>query len=452
MSGEVIREFLVKLAYSIDQRSQTSFVETVAGSTKLVVGFAAAASAAAVGVVASTAKMAAGLESVYFASRRVGAESERLMALSHAARQAGVGVEGVQGSLEGMARFLRYNPGGEGFLKNLGVQTRDAQGKLRDTTDLLLSFNRQTQNMPLHQAQAYANVLGIDEQTLLALRSGELQRGMAEYAGLVAKSGVNMGRATEDSRAFMHELRILGSVFDILQAAATSALVRTIGPHLRSFREFLLANSGRIASAIGEIGDATVKAGRFFADMAVAAYKSVSDIIATYSGLDNSTKEAIKTVGLLLAAFLAINSAALATPIGAIAALAGALVFLHSDFQKWKDGSGSLIDWGSWSKELGEARAGISDLASALNDVLGGAIGEFAGNTSERLKNAFAGAFTDPISNTVRELKTLIDTLTDLAHLLAAVARGDWNEVLERTMSLNRTLAGGESAFTRLGT
>lgn len=57
-------------------------------------------------------------------------------AIGYAASQAGSSAEAARGSLESLSRFMRNNPGAEGFLNRLGVQTRDASGNMRDMASI----------------------------------------------------------------------------------------------------------------------------------------------------------------------------------------------------------------------------------------------------------------------------------------------------------------------------
>jgi hypothetical protein len=50
--------------------------------------------------------------------------------------QVGGSADSAMSSLESLARFIRTNPGAEGFLNRLGVQTRDASGNMRDMASI----------------------------------------------------------------------------------------------------------------------------------------------------------------------------------------------------------------------------------------------------------------------------------------------------------------------------
>ncbi|MDQ4680602.1 hypothetical protein, partial [Stenotrophomonas maltophilia group sp. RNC7] len=104
---DVIREFLVSLGWKIDDKGERRFVETVEKSTKRVIALGTAATAAAAAVVAATAKMAAGMEEIYYASQRTKTSSQNILALGFAAGQAGSSANALRGSLENLSRLMR---------------------------------------------------------------------------------------------------------------------------------------------------------------------------------------------------------------------------------------------------------------------------------------------------------------------------------------------------------
>jgi hypothetical protein len=60
---------------------------------------------------------------------------------------------------------MRTNPGAEGFLNRLGVQTRDASGQMRSMESIFTGVGQKLSSMPYYRANQYAQMLGIDENT-----------------------------------------------------------------------------------------------------------------------------------------------------------------------------------------------------------------------------------------------------------------------------------------------
>ena len=52
------------------------------------------------------------------------------------------------------------------------MQTRNANGELRDTVDIMSDLGGALAKMPTYRAAQYANIFGIDENLMLAMRNG----------------------------------------------------------------------------------------------------------------------------------------------------------------------------------------------------------------------------------------------------------------------------------------
>ncbi|STF64307.1 putative lytic transglycosylase, catalytic [Escherichia coli] len=91
-------------------------------------------------------------------------------------------MDAARSSLESLSRFIRNNPGAEGFLNRLGVQTRDASGNMRDMAAIFTGVGQKLSSMPYYRANQYAQMLGIDENTLMAMR-----RGVGGFSGSTAQ-------------------------------------------------------------------------------------------------------------------------------------------------------------------------------------------------------------------------------------------------------------------------
>lgn len=57
------------------------------------------------------------------------------------------------------------------------------------------------------------------------------------------------------------------------------------------------------------------------------------------------------------------------SPIGLITALAAGIALLWEDYQTWKEGGDSLIDWGKWKPEVDAALKMVRDLKTTVNDL-----------------------------------------------------------------------------------
>lgn len=249
--SDVIKEFLVGLGFKVDEKGLKTFTKSIDGATTAVTRLVTTLAGASLTVAAGVSAFASNLEDLYFASQRIGSSADSIKAAEYAARDFGATAGELRGSLEGLARFLRDNPGGEGFLQSLGVETRDINGNIKDTTDLLSGLGQRLRNMPWYQARQYASVLGIDENTLRAIINGDFARKVEQNRKTLAGSGLD--QATKDAHAFMEQLRDVGLQFENMSIQVQAQLMHRLGPELEKFAAWFEKNSPMIAARIVDV-------------------------------------------------------------------------------------------------------------------------------------------------------------------------------------------------------
>lgn len=339
---DVIKEFLVGLGFKVDQKGVKDFTIGIDNATKTVTRLVTVIAGASLTVAAGVSAFASNLEGLYFASQRVGASAESLKSAEYAARDLGASADEARGSIEGIAKFLRDNPGGEDFLKGIGVQTRDANGNLRDTADMLVSIGQKLKAMPWYQANQYAGVLGIDERTLRAIQDDKFGAKLEQNRKKLRDSGLD--QATKDAHAFMEVLRGVGLQFETFSIQVQAALMGKLGPDLKRFAEWFQQNGPMIANRIAEIAvkiiDFVEKSGPyiqkiwdFFVKLDEAT-NGWSTRIIVLLGLLNAlgALSLISGITRLAGAFLSLGSAitGLSGAAAIITPLAGAVALLYS--------------------------------------------------------------------------------------------------------------------------
>lgn len=249
--ADVIKEFLVGLGFKVDEKGLKTFTKSIDGATTAVTRLVTTLAGASLTVAAGVSAFASNLENLYFASQRIGSSAQSIKAAEYAARDFGATAGELRGSLEGIARFLRDNPGGEGFLQSLGVETRDINGNIKDTADLLSGLGQRLRNMPWYQARQYASLLGIDENTLRAIINGDFARKVEQNRKTLANSGLD--QATKDAHAFMEQLRDVGLQFENMSIQVQAQLMHRLGPELEKFATWFEKNSPMIAARIVDV-------------------------------------------------------------------------------------------------------------------------------------------------------------------------------------------------------
>jgi hypothetical protein len=153
--------------------------------------------------------------------------------------------------------------------------------------------------------------------------------------------------------------------------------------------------------------------GRVLGAVGALAYRigqGIHAVVEWFADLTPAGKVFIETLGAILAAWRAIGIAMALSPLGIVIALATALVALWDDYQTWKEGGKSLIDWSAWAPGIEAAIDGLKTIAGILRDVLDwagqveniiaggleamvGAIGDIATNLGKTIRQRFIDAF-----------------------------------------------------------
>ena len=343
MAATTIQDFLIGLGYEVDQAQQRRFQEALVQARAGALALAASLA----GVVAAVEKVASSYEKLLYASQRIGASVSKIQDFAYAISQVGGSAQAANSSLEAMGSFLRSSPGAESFLARLGVQTRDASGGIRDTTDMLQDFFKVARTMPYFRAKAYAGVLGIDETTLQAGI-----RGIGQFSGqlqaMYRAAGISGAAAAKGSAAFMQQLRALGAALQVLRDKVALSLERGVGGDIERLRKMLVDNFGRISAVIVTVSKFVVGLGDVLFRLGGRAAEIVGGLITWFEHLDGNTQGWIKTLGALLVAWRVLSLGFLATPLGQVVALGAAILAVYDDYKTWKEGGKAFIDWAKW--------------------------------------------------------------------------------------------------------
>ncbi|MBN5201571.1 lytic transglycosylase [Serratia marcescens] len=421
MNAETIKDFLISLGFDIDEAGGRKFESVVSGVTMNAIKMGAAVEAAALTIVGFTTKIASSLDRLYWQSQRTGATANNIRAIGYAFSQAGGSVEGFNGTLDNLARFLRSTPGAEGFLRNLGIQTRDAAGNLRDTAQLVTLVGDKLAKMPYYRANQYAQILGIDESTLLAMRRG-VKGFTSDYQSMLQATGFDSQKAAEQSNKFMTQMRGLANLFGIMRDKIGGNLAGGLAGNLESFRKNILLNFPKIEGTITAVLKKVLSLADSIMTLVYRGVQGAGDLMRWWDRLDDTTKGLIKVLGGLLLAWRMLNSAFLTSPIGMVTALIAALVALYDDYQVWKEGGDSLINWGKWKPEIDAAMKGIKELRDSIFSV---------GQEIAKLLNIDLKSWSlkGDIADLTKQFGEFGKMMTMIGDLINALKDGNWSEV-----------------------
>ncbi|WP_316425716.1 hypothetical protein [Klebsiella oxytoca] len=420
MNAETLKDFLISLGFNVDEAGAKKFDAVVAGTTLKAIELGVKVEAAALSVVAFTAKIASSLDNLYWSSQRTGATVEGIKQIGYAVSQVGGSADSARGSLENLARFIRNNPGAEGFLNRLGVQTRDASGNMRDMATIFTGVGQRLSNMPYYRANQYAQMLGLDENTLMAMRRG-IGQFSGEYTAMAKAIGYNADVAAVSSNKFMTSLRSFGLMAGMARDKIGSNLANGLAGSIDTLRRQIMENFPKIEGVITTTVKGILWAGEVIGRIVYRLIQVGQGISDWWDSLDRQSQELIELIGGLTAAWWLLNRAMMASPVTWVLGLVAAIALLWEDYQTWKEGGKSFVDWEKWQGEIDTAITNITELRDSVSTLVK-ALGKLLGidPKSWSLKWDF--------SNFISQMGEFGKMLNLIADLLNAIKDGNWSE------------------------
>ena len=322
-------------------------------------------------------------------SNQTGQSTEDLHAWGNIAELVGGKSQEMQAGMSGISQALvnlKYR--GEMspllmFFSQLGVQITDATTQ----TELMIDLAARAEKMKKSDFFGLASSAGMNESMITVLMQGKdaVSKMFAEQqrASLVTKE------QAEKARRLEKETTQLRQTFDSM----TRDFVNSIIPSLQWFLR-------ELQGAFNWMRDnqATVEA--FFI--------GVGSIMAAYF------------IPPMIAAVVAMLPL-----IAAVGLLAGGLATLWQDYQVWRRGGKSIIDWATWGKELTAAYNAVNDLASSILKLFGLTGG----------KDSFISMFRGIGSVIAQEFRELINMITNVADALNYLSQGEYIKAIASLIS-----------------
>lgn len=255
-----------------------------------------------------------------------------ISAWSNAAELAGGSAEGLQGTMDMLSKSqTELQLTGQSslipYFSALGMSLADTQGKARPVNDLLLDLSDRFSKMDRTTANNMGRMMGIDQGTMQLLLKGR-----SEVELMIARQK-EYGAVTKQ------------------QAEEASRLRNAMVSSRQSFEAF----------------------GRELLSAATPALEKMFAIFADFGAWIRENKEFVQTFLTIIAVGLA-GIAAATIPINltvvAVLALAAAIAALWQDYQTWKRGGDSFIDWSKWEPGFKVAGQAIKWLKDLLGDMV----------------------------------------------------------------------------------
>lgn len=257
--AETIASFVARLGFKIDKAEEARFNDAMGKLMKTALAVQASLAAAATAIEAAVVVVAKQLDSLYFAAQRAHTTVSNIQNLGYAFQSLGIQADEVQQSIDGLYQKLIENPAGtRSVLSAIGVNA-DANGKLRDTKDILQDILKVLPKVGNYQVQRnFLPLLGVNER-LYRVGSenyGQVEQKLKESEDANAKFGVDPERAAETANRLMTSFRRL--MRDV--TALTTKIVQELGPQLQPILEriskWFEEHKDDIVSALKNLTDA----------------------------------------------------------------------------------------------------------------------------------------------------------------------------------------------------
>lgn len=200
----ILREYLVALGFRVDENQSRKFENKLVQMDKSAAALGKTLTGVAVAAVTLSTVFARGLEKMYYSARYADTTVGKLQALEFGMRNIGFEGGAATATLKSFAAALRANPGLVGLLEKLGVQVK---GRTMDK--VMLDFVKATKSMPSYVSQRYAQLFGMDPETLFNLQQGidMLEEAARKRQQLAQDFGVDPDKTAEVAREYMNMWR-----------------------------------------------------------------------------------------------------------------------------------------------------------------------------------------------------------------------------------------------------
>lgn len=257
---------------------------------------------------------------------------QSISAWSNAAEEAGGSAQGLQSSMDMLSKAqTELQLTGQSslipYFSSLGLSLADVEGRARPVGDLLLDLSGRFERMDRTTANNLGRMMGLDQGTM-----NLLLKGRHEVELMIARQKEH-------------------SAVTKKQAEEAERLQRLMITSRQSFEAF----------------------GRSLLSEAIPYLEKLLSVFDSFGRWIAENQEVVKVFLTIVAAGLA-AIAAYTVPINltvtAVLALAAAIAALYQDYQTFKRGGDSLIDWAKWEPGIEAAKKGLGVLRDLLVDML----------------------------------------------------------------------------------
>jgi hypothetical protein len=255
-SQDTIKEFLVGLGFKVDQSSLNKFTGGVGTATNAALKLGIAVAGAVTAAELFTSRISAGLDKIYFSSKRTGASANEINNFSFAMSQLGSTTEEAQTALEGIARFQRTHlDRGAGILQAFGVSPAHLNDAKKILDDLALHFQQLKAQGQEAIAIQQGGLLGLPENVVLALENPKYFEELNKNADLMKEMGVNQEELLDNNRKYAESI----SKTEKAWGQVANIIVGHLLPGMSDLAQWSIEFAKNLPPTLDKIGDLIVE-------------------------------------------------------------------------------------------------------------------------------------------------------------------------------------------------
>lgn len=349
-----IEEFLVAIGYDLDKKSEQEALDSINKITDACNTFGnvirAIAGAAVLGQLwSSLTNTADKFDQLSDTVNRIGngLKVSELSAFTYAVQLSGSSAEAAAAGLEQLSRVIGQASMGIGrgakVFQQLGISIKNNDGTLKSSVEVWRELSATLQGMDRSAQTGIITRLGLSADLVEALTSdlSDLQK---QFEDTYKRAGISIDIVAEKSAEFNDSFDMLTMTIGAVRDAIGARFLERGRLTFDSLRRIIYDNMPRIIEVITNFIKVITAIGRAFATTAGAVLKIVNRFLMWFNELD------VKWKALMLgmaAAWIALNSAFVRSPLGILLSLITAIGLLIDDYKTWKEGGKSAIDWNS---------------------------------------------------------------------------------------------------------
>ena len=356
----VIDSLVAKLSFDFDDKALKEFDKGMQNAGKAIAVVAAGAATAGAAIFAFTSKIAEQNDEIGKLAQRIGVTAQAINELGFVAQLNGGSVNGMNSSLENLAKTSSEAARGLGAgveaFGLLGISATEANGQIKQADDLMLDVaDAISQLSSQSQKLELLNKLGIDSSLLLSLEQGRkailAQRKEVQELGFILDKD-----ATQSAANFNDEMLRIGTVVKGVSSAIGTKLMKQITPMIQAFVSWFKANKEILKQNLNSFFEKLTKTITVIFNIVRRVVNVVDTVAQSFGGWANA-------IGVVSAALLALNVRILLIP--ALILTAGAAIFLLiEDLVAFANGADSQL--GALAKRSDNFRIALESLVEVL--------------------------------------------------------------------------------------